>query len=305
MRVWIWLKNADSGGYLAAKRKASRSIRFLLLTINLLLAAALLTEPRGRETISEAFLREDKAVVELPILMYHSILKDESRAGSYVISPAELESDLAWLRDNGFETIVMQDLIAYVHDGAALPMKPVMLTFDDGHYNNMTYALPLLQKYHMKAVVSVVVDYCRQYSEKPDPNPNYAYLNWEDLKALTKSGCFEVQSHSYRLHTQSDGRKGANKKPGESEAAYRELFLLDAAKAHAMLEQYCGITVTAYTYPFGEHNPISEACLKEAGYAGSFSCREYVNHITTEPDCLFLLGRFNRPHNKSAEELLG
>ena len=31
--------------------------------------------------------------VDLPVIMYHSILKDEARAGPYVLSPAALEAD--------------------------------------------------------------------------------------------------------------------------------------------------------------------------------------------------------------------
>ena len=35
--------------------------------------------------------------VKLPIIMYHSILKDESKQGDYVLSPLELESDMLYL----------------------------------------------------------------------------------------------------------------------------------------------------------------------------------------------------------------
>ena len=80
--------------------------------------------------------------VEVPIVMYHSVLKDESRHGQYVISPAELESDLKYLRDHGYTTILIEDLIAYTQ-GGPLPEKPVLLTFDDGYYNNYLYAFPL------------------------------------------------------------------------------------------------------------------------------------------------------------------
>ena len=71
--------------------------------------------------------------VRVPILMYHSILKDSARQGKYVISPAVLAADLDALQVKGYTAITVSDLLAYVQDGADLPEKPVMITFDDGH----------------------------------------------------------------------------------------------------------------------------------------------------------------------------
>ena len=57
--------------------------------------------------------------IELPIIMYHSMLKDGS--GKYIISPDTFEEDLQYLKDNGYTTIHMQDLLNYVNKGTALP----------------------------------------------------------------------------------------------------------------------------------------------------------------------------------------
>lgn len=43
--------------------------------------------------------------VTLPIIMYHSILKDGARQGKYVVSPEVLARDLDALRARGCETV--------------------------------------------------------------------------------------------------------------------------------------------------------------------------------------------------------
>ena len=84
--------------------------------------------------------------VRVPILMYHSILRDSARqGGKYVISPAVLAADLDALQEKGYTAVTVSDLLAYVQDGADLPEKPVMITFDDGYYNNYDVCLSAAQ----------------------------------------------------------------------------------------------------------------------------------------------------------------
>lgn len=64
--------------------------------------------------------------------MYHSVLKDQKMDGKYVVSPTEFENDLIYLKEHGYTTIFLQELVDYVYSGAALPEKPVVITFDDG-----------------------------------------------------------------------------------------------------------------------------------------------------------------------------
>ncbi len=235
------------------------------------------------------------------ILMYHSILRDPARTGKYVLSPDVLESDLCYLMENGYETVLMRDLIAFVRGTGDLPEKPVVLTFDDGYYNNLTYVLPLLEAYDCRAVISVVGAYTERYSENPDPNPNYAYLSWDELAALRLSDRIELQNHSYDMHGQP-GRNGSARKSGESEAEYRLAFESDAQKLQDALSARAGAAPTTYVYPFGVIDPASRALLEELGFSASLTCRETLNLLTVgDSSCLWELGRFNRTGSKSTE----
>lgn len=118
--------------------------------------------------------------VRVPILMYHSILRDSARQGKYVISPAVLAADLDALQEKGYTAVTVSDLLAYVQDGADLPEKPVMITFDDGYYNNYIYAYPLLKQRGMKAVVSIIGSQTALFTDNGEEN---AY--WSHLAGLT------------------------------------------------------------------------------------------------------------------------
>ena len=244
-----------------------------------------------------------EAGVKMPILMYHSILQSPQTAGQYVLTCAELENDLRWLRDNGYESVVVGDLLAYVYQGTPLPAKPVMITFDDGHLNNLLYVLPLLEKYDMRAVFSVVGEFSDRYTAAPDRNANYAVMTWEDIKIAVASGRVEIQNHSYNMHQQGE-RMGASKVSGESVEEYESVLLSDIALLQKKLEAACGILPTAFAYPFGFISPVSDNIVKKSGLLATLTCYEHMNYITRDPDCLFSLGRYNRPAGISTESFM-
>lgn len=241
--------------------------------------------------------------IKLPIIMYHSILKNPAAAGKYVVSPDVLRADLCYLKENGYTTVTFADLLNYVNDNGVLPSKAVMLTFDDGHLNNLTYVLPLLEEYDMQAVISVVGILTDQYTDHPDPNPNYAYLTWADLKAMEETGHIEIQNHSYDMHSTSV-RQGCQRKTNESEAAYREALQADLMKMQMRLEEKSDIKACAFTYPFGLISPESGEYIKEMGFSATLTCYEMCNEITRDPDCLYGLGRYNRPSGIDTETFM-
>lgn len=241
--------------------------------------------------------------VKLPILMYHSILRDDSRVSDYRITTTMLEEDLKYLKEHGYTTVVVEDLINYVTKDQPLPEKMVMLTFDDGFLNNLTDVYPLFLRYDMKGVVSPVGSYTEQSTLSNDPNPEYSYLTWDDLRFMSESGRFEIQNHSYNMHG-TKGRHGALKKNGESTESYIKAFESDTRQMQNDLLEKSGIKATAYTYPLGAVSDESVQVIKNLGMPASFSCYEHWNKITKDPECLYRLGRYNRSGKYTTESFM-
>ena len=83
--------------------------------------------------LSAAIYAENESGDSFIGLMYHQVLKDESRAGKYIITPNELESDLAYLSENGYVSVLPSQLVKIREQGGRLPEKTVVITFDDGY----------------------------------------------------------------------------------------------------------------------------------------------------------------------------
>ena len=251
---------------------------------------------------ANAFAIEDTKGIKLPIIMYHSVLKDSKRSGDYVISTTELENDLVYLKLNGYKTLLMSDVFKYVYEGIELPEKCVMLTFDDVFRNSLVYVLPLLEKYNMKANVSVVGYYTEKFSDLSDNNPAYAYLTYDDILELKRSGLIEIGNHSFNMHTCNYKRKGVTKNKDETIEKYTDIFIRDTFTTENNLYKKCGIKPQFYVYPFGFYCNESEEILKSLGYKSTFICCEKQNYLTREPSCLYKLNRYNRPSGISSED---
>ncbi|WP_444644901.1 polysaccharide deacetylase family protein [Caproiciproducens sp. R1] len=233
--------------------------------------------------------------IKLPVLMYHSMLKDKSYQGVYVISPDIFEKDLQYLQKKGYTAVDVQDLLDYVNQKKPLPSKPVMITFDDGYYNNYLYAYPLVKKYNMKMVLSPIGYYTDLFSDSVSPeHANYSHCTWDELNEMIASGRVEIQNHTYNLHENKNGRLGAGMKRGESVSSYTSLLTEDLSKMQEKVKEHTGDTPTAFVYPFGAISGASVPIIRKLGFQASLTCESRMNYITEDPECLYGLGRYLR-----------
>ena len=279
--------------------KINKKVFILLLAVIMILSATVISD----NVISvNSVLKTNK----LPIAMYHQLTKDSSKSGKYDLTVEQFENDLIFLKSMGYKTINLSQLLEYSNGKGDLPEKSIMITFDDGCETLYAYALPLLKKYGFCAVGFVVGALADEYTENGDHNLSYSYLNWEEIKELCDGGVIDIQSHSYNLHKNSEGRSGMKKKKSESLKQYCEFLTEDMAKMKIRMKEHIGKEPYAIAYPFGSFSEETKDIIRNYGFKMAFTCEEKVNIIKkSESDWLFRLGRYNRPEGISSENFFG
>ena len=194
----------------------------------------------GQEPDGLRYLAKRKTVGEIPdgynvpILMYHAVGDDIWGYSDLFVSTANMEAQLKWLQENGYETIWFSDL-AHVEDYE----KPVILTFDDGYDDNYTVLYPLLEQYQAKATIFVIGGAMGSAHK----------MTREQVYELAASGLVSIQSHTY-----THGNLSAMDEP-----ALRQ----EMERANAALAAATGQIPYVLCYPEGKYSHLTMDVAKD------------------------------------------
>ncbi|MGL5108360.1 MAG: polysaccharide deacetylase family protein, partial [Vibrio ordalii] len=200
----------------------------------------------------------EKLRKEMPIIMYHRFIKDESEKGVHgtYLHIDMLEKHFKLLKKMGFETLTFKDLadkglIHRLESGK----RYIILTVDDGYKDNYELMLPLLRKYGFKAVVYVVTgeDFNRWDVEVPsNPEKPVPLMSRQQVKALHDSELVEIGGHTMTHPFLSK----------LSESEQRE----EISRNKLELEELLGEQLVSFAYPYGDHHAISKQLVHQCGY---------------------------------------
>lgn len=183
----------------------------------------------------------------VPVLNYHQV--EQKNGNPLTLWPDQFEAQMAYLADEGYTTITIDEMMDALENGAPLPEKPVIITFDDGYADNYEYAYPILKKYGFKATIFLIYDFTNAY-------PNY--LTWEQIDEMKQSGLIRFESHTM-TH--------ANLAELDSADELRH----EIADSHDLLSEKIGYDMHYIAYPGGRVNPEIEEITRAAGYRGGFT----------------------------------
>lgn len=196
----------------------------------------------------------------IPILMYHQIDAVPAKGTplrGLIVAPSSFTWQMRMLRLLGYRGLSMRDLEPYLSGDKS--GKVVGITFDDGFQNNLTNALPVLQRNGFTATcygVSRLIGGTNRWdlgkvAEKP-------------LMTLSEWRQWHDAGMDVGSHTCDHARLGDL----SSEAAREQI-----TQSKSELEQAIGCEVRHFCYPYGSYQPENVEMVKEAGYATATTTR--------------------------------
>ena len=207
---------------------------------------------------------------QVPILCYHQVRNWKASDGKvgkdYIVEIQNFKDQMKMLADSGYHSILPDQLYAYLNTGAALPSKPIMLTFDDTDLDQFTIVNPTLKKLGYKAVYFIMTVSIGRKGKFVD------YMSSDQIKQLSDEGNI-IGSHTY---DHKNFKKYAGKDWEEQ---------LD--KPTKRLEEITGKKMTEFAYPFGLWNAEGIPELKKRGFRMAFQ----LSTKRDERDPLFTIRR--------------
>ncbi|SNR77272.1 glycosyltransferase [Blastococcus mobilis] len=192
------------------------------------------------------------------LLAYHAVEDvDDAVIGDWCVGPELFERQLDALTAAGVSWIGLGDLLAWL-DGAPLPDRAVLLTFDDGYADLLQHAAPALERRGIPAVVLLVSDQIGGWNEWDARRGagKLPLLTEEQLHELVARGwSLGAHSHTHAHLTQLD----------------------DATLGRELTEPLAGLRARGLpvepvlAYPHGEHDARVRAATRRAGYAAAFA----------------------------------
>jgi peptidoglycan/xylan/chitin deacetylase (PgdA/CDA1 family) len=214
--------------------------------------------------------------------MYHYLSQPPADADIYrrdlSVTPELFAAHLTSLRAAGYTTISLYALVAALTQGAALPPRPVILTFDDGYRDNYENAFPLLKAHNMTATFFVVTDFIDE--QRPE------YLTWEMVREMYHAG-MSIESHG-RNHVRLRGK----------DQAYLVWQALGSAET---IQAELGVRPRFICYPSGEYDQLTMDIFQSAHYWAGLTTIQGATHSSED---LFELRRVRVRGTTTPEELL-
>ncbi|GAA0491586.1 MULTISPECIES: poly-beta-1,6-N-acetyl-D-glucosamine N-deacetylase PgaB [Tatumella] len=218
------------------------------------------------------------------VLAYHDVSDGAADQRFLAVRFSALNDQFAWLKNNGYHVISINDVQAAQSGHKDLPANAVMLTFDDGYSSFYKRVFPLLKAYHWPAILAPVGEWVSTPASQPVNfggliTPREHFLNWSEIKEMSDSGLVEIAAHTYAEHKGITANPQGNSEPYaasriydkktgryETTAEFNQRVSIDIAKITERIKTTTGKSPRVWVWPYGAANGETIANAKKMGY---------------------------------------
>lgn len=171
------------------------TLRFILLLGALLISACAQQAPAFAPPSERRVADNEKPWPKNHVLgiAYHDVEDRDPDQAVVAVRTERMIEQLAWLRENNYKPVTIDQILAAHKGGPELPPKAILLSFDDGYASFYTRVLPVLRAYNWHALLAPVgvwidtpanqqVDFAGQMRPRSD------FLTWDQVREISKSG---------------------------------------------------------------------------------------------------------------------
>jgi poly-beta-1,6-N-acetyl-D-glucosamine N-deacetylase len=195
------------------------------------------------------------------VLMYHRF--GESKYPSTNTTLEQLDTHIAYLRENKFNIAPLSDVVAALRAGRALPPKTVALTIDDAYRSVVTQAWPRFKRAGFPFTVFVATEAVDQ---------KYAdIMSWDDVRALHADGV-TIGAHSH-AHPHLP-------------ALSADQVRADIAAMNTRFRAELKFQPSLYAYPYGEGGREDIDIIRESGFVAAFGQNSGPAYAQADPHLL-------------------
>jgi peptidoglycan/xylan/chitin deacetylase (PgdA/CDA1 family) len=212
--------------------------------------------PTYGETPSSDNSAAGKIITKVPIVMYHSIT--EKSDNIYQISAKDFDSQLKYLKDNGYTTLTLEQYYELMRKPDNSIKKPILITFDDGWLDNYTIALPILKKYDFKATIFIPSSFV----------DNPGRVSTEQVRKLIAEG-IDIAIH------------GLNHERMQDYNYYEQYEIIKEAKEK--LGKIANKKIDYYAYAYGSFDINTISICERLGFKIGFSSLEGISTNIDNP----------------------
>lgn len=182
---------------------------------------------------------------EFPITLYHA-------HDTFNFTEEMFAEHLDFLKDNDYHTVTLDDFMDWRLDGAPMPLRPIVLTFDDNYLGMRYIAYPLLKERGFNAV-----NFAHMIAINRPDNGDFR-PDWPELGQWEDEGVLYTESHSWN-HPYLTGES--------DEDAW---FEIHGSKVE-IEQNMTGKTCKYLAYPYGDYDQRIIDKTEAAGYVAAFT----------------------------------